>query len=337
MGLFFSWSKVQASTATIMATVKITVCGNGNAETDEQCDGSDLGRETCQSRGYDSGVLSCNADCTFNTSACVSEDSSSSGGSSSGGSSGSSGSGGGSGLTASLSENKVILQGKAYPNAEITILKDGQVSTIINAGPQANFKAELTTLTAGVYTFGVWAEDKKGRKSITFNFTVNVSSGTITTVGGIFLPPTIELNKIILNKGEVLDILGQTAPQSEIDIQLESPQTIIQKTAADASGEWSYPFNTNILNAGSHTVRAKAVSADGLLSSYSKLLMFYIGTMAPAEFCPNADLNKDNKTNLVDFSIMLYWWGRHNPCVDQNQNGKVDLTDFSIMLYYWTG
>ena len=47
------------------------VCGNGVKEGGEQCDGSDLGGTTCQSLGYSGGTLSCNADCTYNTSQCT--------------------------------------------------------------------------------------------------------------------------------------------------------------------------------------------------------------------------------------------------------------------------
>jgi hypothetical protein len=46
------------------------VCGNGVQEGAEQCDGGDLNGESCQTQGYNSGTLSCNPDCTFNTSGC---------------------------------------------------------------------------------------------------------------------------------------------------------------------------------------------------------------------------------------------------------------------------
>lgn len=46
-------------------------CGDGIREPgSEQCDGSDLGGETCVSRGHDEGTLSCKADCTYDESAC---------------------------------------------------------------------------------------------------------------------------------------------------------------------------------------------------------------------------------------------------------------------------
>jgi len=46
-------------------------CGNGLREGTEQCDGSDLGGETCISRGFTSGTLKCTAGCMFDTSSCI--------------------------------------------------------------------------------------------------------------------------------------------------------------------------------------------------------------------------------------------------------------------------
>lgn len=55
----------------------------------------------------------------------------------------------------------------------------------------------------------------------------------------------------------------------------------------------------------------------------------------------NADLNRDGRVNLVDFSILLFWWasdgGDSDPPADINLDGTVSLTDFSIMLFNWTG
>ncbi len=46
------------------------LCGNGVAEPGEECDDEDLARATCQSGGYDAGILRCSTDCTFDTAAC---------------------------------------------------------------------------------------------------------------------------------------------------------------------------------------------------------------------------------------------------------------------------
>lgn len=46
-------------------------CGNGAKETGEECDGGDLGGASCGSEGFYCGGLSCNIDCTLDTSSCV--------------------------------------------------------------------------------------------------------------------------------------------------------------------------------------------------------------------------------------------------------------------------
>jgi hypothetical protein len=323
IGLVFVPFLTLADTSQTFVTIYITICGNNIKETGEECDGTDLGGATCQSLGYSGGSLSCTAACDFDTSACTT---------------GRVGRGVSGGRYAPpTGETRVILQGKAYPNAKITVLYDGRVATIIDADSLANFKGEIKDLTAGIYTFSLWAEDSKGRKSITFSFTTTVTSGMTTTVSGIFLPPTIELEKTNVAKGEELNIFGQTAPESQLTIHVESPQEIIKTTKAEKTGDWDYSLDTSPLEEGMHTTKAKAESPEGLKSSFSSVLAFYVGKYGVAEICPRADFNKDGKTNLIDFSIMLYWWGKYNPCVDQNRDGIVNLPDFSILMYWWTG
>jgi len=324
--LIFPW-KGQVSDVSIQIQViePSAFCGNNVQEADEQCDGSDLADQTCVTFGYASGALGCNDDCTFDTSGCARFI----------------GGGGGGGVyVPPPPETKVILQGKAYPLSSVTILKDGQVAAITESDSQANFEVELTALTAGTYTFGVWGEDSDGRKSIVFSFTVSVASGTITTVSGIFLPPTIELDKTSLKKGEVLNILGQTAPISEISISIRSPE-IVKITTADEEGLWGYSLDTIGLDEGTHSARAKATSPEELQSSFSQALSFNVGKEIPKEIpdvIKKADINGDDRVNLVDFSILLYNWGiPKSPAADLNSDGKVDLADFSIMMYWWTG
>ena len=48
-------------------------CGDDLLEGDESCDGTDLGGETCITRGFDGGELGCDASCGFDTSECFDE------------------------------------------------------------------------------------------------------------------------------------------------------------------------------------------------------------------------------------------------------------------------
>lgn len=54
-------------------------------------------------------------------------------------------------------------------------------------------------------------------------------------------------------------------------------------------------------------------------------------------FCRIADLNCDTAVNLIDFSILIYWFDRSDPPrhVDLRKDGKIDIRDFSVMAFYW--
>jgi hypothetical protein len=58
-----------------------STCGNGQIDVGEDCDGDDLQDETCESLGEGTGTLSCDpVTCTFDTSMCSGNGSSTSGG-----------------------------------------------------------------------------------------------------------------------------------------------------------------------------------------------------------------------------------------------------------------
>ena len=303
--------KSSPAQAGVSVSVTVSICGNSTI---------DSGAEQCDNGGSNGACpATCSASCTTN----------------SGGGSGSPGGGGGGGSAAPTT--KVVLQGKAYPLAPIAVLIDGKTSAVIKADSGANFKIEFPIVNSGIYTFSLWAEDKEGRRSITLSFTVTIGYGMTTTISNIFLPPTIELEKFNVLPGELLDISGQTSPESEMTISVQSPQEITQKTRASGLGDWQYSLNTVDLEEGSHATRVNAKDPSGLVSAFSKVLGFYVGKYSASQVCLQADFNKDGKTSLIDFSIMLFWWGKSNPCVDQNQDGVVNLPDFSILMYYWTG
>jgi hypothetical protein len=53
------------------ACTPLASCGNGSVDGTEQCDGADLAGSSCQTLGFDFGVLSCTpAACTFDTDGC---------------------------------------------------------------------------------------------------------------------------------------------------------------------------------------------------------------------------------------------------------------------------
>jgi hypothetical protein len=318
-----------AQSATVQATIKVTVCGNNIKETGEQCDGVDLGGQSCQSLGYTGGTLSCKPSCEFNTSACTS------GGGGDGG-------GGGGGYAPPV-ETRVNFSGRAYPKSTVTLLKDAQIAATTIAGSDANFQISLSGLAGGNYIFSVYSEDKNGNRSSLLTFPVGVTAGVTTNVSGIFIAPTIAVDKSEVKRGDNIAIFGQSVPSSEITISVSSDQEFFNKVNADASGIYLYNLDTSPLEMEQHLTKSKA-AYNNEISSFSKTVGFVVGTKTvfaePSGKCPaKADLNNDCQVNLVDFSITAYWYKRPSPPanIDLNSDGKVDLVDFSIMAYYWTG
>lgn len=251
-------------------------------------------------------------------------------------------SGGGGGGATITAPPQVTFSGLAYPGSKVTILKDAQVAAVTVAGPNAKFKAGLSGLSTGNYNFGIWAADTSGRRSVTHTFALSVKPGSSVTVSGIFLPPTISIDKSEVRRGDVLGIAGQSAPEASVSLTVHS-DSLVKKVTVDKSGAWFYKLDTTELTYGDHSTQAKSETENDI-SSLSQLLFFKVGTrnkkaIPLAVVQLKGDVNSDGKVNLVDFSITAYWYKRLSPpsAVDLNNDGKVDLVDFSIMAYYWTG
>lgn len=64
-------SGMQSPGITIPRGTLGSTCGNGQLDSGEACDGSDLLGETCQGLGFESGTLSCGDSCTLDTAGCT--------------------------------------------------------------------------------------------------------------------------------------------------------------------------------------------------------------------------------------------------------------------------
>lgn len=229
---------------------------------------------------------------------------------------------------------KVVFEGRAYPDAFLTLLRNGVTAATFFADSSGVFKKELTGIMGGRYNFEIFAEDTEKRKSPTVSFTVTILGGVINNISGIFIPPTIELSSLEVEKGETLDIFGQVFPESQVNIFI-SPGKITKETIASSQGNWLSKLDTSVLDEEKYNVWAKAFFEDGEQSPFSQILSFSV--IIPK--CRGADLNFDGKVNIIDFSILLYFWHQASPeniCSDINQDGMVDLIDFSIMMHFWT-
>lgn len=320
----------------IESTIKISICGDNIKDDNEVCDGTDLSGKTCEDFGYPLGDLDCSHSCDeFDTTGCYTTTTTTT-----------LPPGGGGGGYVAPAETKINFFGKAYPKSKVTLLKDAQVAATTIAGTDANFAISLSGISAGNYIFSIYSEDDKGNRSSLLTFPVGVTLGVITNVTGIFIAPTIDVDKNEVKRGDNIAIFGQSVPQADIVISVSSEEEYFAKTISDKDGIYLYNFDTSILEYGTHYTKSK-VSKDNEISSFSRAINFLVGTKTVFKTtgkCGKADLNCDGRVNLVDFSIAAYWYQKtisaEFSIIERERmdgDSKIDLKDFSIMAYYWTG
>lgn len=244
-----------------------------------------------------------------------------------------------------LAGGSVAFSGKAYPQGAVTLLKDAQIAETAVANSDADFNINLTGLSAGKYMFAVYGEDSDGHRSNLLGFSLNVVSGETVTVSDIFIPPTLFADKSEVKKGDEINISGQTAPGANVSIAVASEgsgKEELFRAVAAKDGRYSYALRTEELALGVYIAKAKATLRN-LVSSFGAPVEFEVGTktvLAPPVKRPlKGDFNEDGRVNVVDFSVLLYWFGNSSPplTVDLNRDSIVDVVDFSIMTYDWTG
>ena len=346
------------SIGTASTTLSLSICGNELVDEGEQCDvlgetgvysTTIAGRQCSTSCNFGpycgDGILQTqfseecddgnNENGDFCSAICKIEPAGSGGGGSSGG-----GSGGGGGSDTELGDTVISVVGLAYPGRTINIILDTE--TVGNVRVGSNGRFEFTTpASPGTASLGFWANDNQNTRSITFNTTFDVTQGAVTNISGIILPPTIRVQNQNVNPGDVVVVSGQAVPNAKIELHINNSERVEIATSS-SDGTWSYSLNTASLKVAEHTLRARSVSGTPPLttqSSFSSALQLFVGV--DGKITRPSDLNRDGKINLIDFSILIFWWGGNggnsNPSADINGNGKVGIEDFSILLFNWTG
>ena len=256
--------------------------------------------------------------------------------------------GGGGAPAPSSSGASVFFTGRAYPRSTITLLKDAGVAATTIAGSDASFSITLSGLSGGSYIFSVYGEDKDGNRSSLLTFPVTVTAGANSNVGGIFIAPSIAVDKSEVKRGDAIAFFGQSVPSSDILISVNSEEEFFARTVADNDGVYFHNFDTSFLELGAHSSKSRSSIGNIETSSFGRAATFIVGTKNVAAVATKkglrGDMNGDGKVNLVDFSIAAYWYKRTlsgdivaKETANLNGDGKIDLVDFSIMAFNWTG
>lgn len=351
----FSVHAVEISTAT--TTINLSICGNELVDAGEQCDvlgetgvysTTIVGRQcspVCKFGPYcGDSVLQThfseqcddgnNTSGDFCSAVCIVEPAGSGGGGSSGGGSSS---GGG---TKPIGDTQVSVSGLGYPGQTINFLLDTKSIGTVKANAQGRFEF-ATAASPGTATLGVWALDYSSKRSITLNSTFDVTQGAVTNVRGLILPPTLSVANPTVIPGTPIAITGQGIPVAKIEIHFNKSE-IVESTTSGTDGKFTLSLDSSKLRNAEYSIKARSITGTAPLltpSSFSSSVQLFVGV----DGVPTtpSDLNRDAKIDLIDFSILIFWWqtagGDSNPPADISGNGKVSLEDFSILLFNWTG
>ena len=309
--------------------IVLGVCGNDVIEPLEQCDNAELGAASCTTLGYANGSLSCGSSCSFDISGCVAPETQTP--------TVTQGSGG---MNEAASLSLVVLSGKAYPGGTITLYVDSTVYGTTSADASANFRMDISDVTPGIHNFGIHAMDSIGRSSI-LNYSILIFPNTSIVIGGIFSPPTLSLRTGTVQISEPIIASGQTVPNAEVSIIIDSYNSTVRRATSDAGGFWSVEIDASSLKPGIHRIQAWTLQDEDIspLSGIAEITITSGLLIVPFACNLRGDVNNDCRVNLIDLLSIAYWYRRPGtpPAkFDLVSDSVIDLSDFSILSYYWS-
>jgi hypothetical protein len=212
-----------------------------------------------------------------------------------------------------------------------------EVATTTTDGA-AVFSVNPSALPSGTTNFGFWGTDRLGRRSVTWAFSVPITGSG--RVHGLIIPPTIIVTPTQLDVGGSITVQGESVPGATVEVSL-SPSGRTAMVVVAANGSYTATLSTTGLTPGVYDVKARTLLLPANdQSTWSQTIQIGAGVPAPIGCNHPPDVNHDTRIDLVDFSIMAYWWHRDvgaENANDLNCDLKVDLADFSILAYHWTG
>jgi hypothetical protein len=250
---------------------------------------------------------------------------------------------GGGGGTGSVVGTTVTMSGFSFPNAKLTLLKDGQVATTLIANPDGTFQITMHNLNFGNYQFSIFAEDPLGVVSSSHTLNVSAFEQRTYAFSSIIIPPTISASRLVVKIGGEYSVFGYAPAGSTVNLLIPGSSNL-GSAIADSSGFYRIT-TTASLPAGTYSIRVNA-TVGAITSQYSKPIQMLFSRSdvvdlppPPSQYATCVDYNRDGRVNLIDFSILLFWFGKNNPpnTIDCNGDRVIDIKDFSILMYFWTG
>lgn len=222
--------------------------------------------------------------------------------------------------------------GKASPGALVYFMEFGSVVGTQLAGTDSSFDKTIYNVNEGIHTFSIYALATNSKTTLTISFNINIIGNSTIIVSGLILPSMITLDTDKIRRPARLNGTGMGIGNSTVQIFITgSRDNQSFNVSTDISGTWTANFNPK-LHLGSKNTYSMVLDGQGGQSPLSQTKTY--------DVLISADLNNDSRTNITDFSILMFSYSKKvipNVVSDINDNNIVDLVDFSIMMSRWTG
>jgi hypothetical protein len=180
-------------------------------------------------------------------------------------------------VTIGVGDTILEVSGKTSPGAFVTISRDGSVIGTVVAGSDGAFSQTFAAQSPGLHQLSLSARTTTGETTDTVTMTVNIAEHVTTTVQ-VFLPSTLLVTDSSVERGQALEIRGETAPSSTVTIFVDNSD--YTTATSDATGNWSARIATDALSAGQHTFFVRVTDSLGAQSYPTSPRDFSIGSGA---------------------------------------------------------
>lgn len=250
------------------------------------------------------------------------------------------GGGGGGGGSIPTPTPGCTLTGLAFPYGTVHVMFNGVEVTTTPTNGDAVFTVNRANLPPGSVNFGFWGTDRLGRRSVTWSWSVPITGCGGGRVTGLIVPPTIIVSPTSLAVGGTVTVVGESVPGATVEVVM-NPSGRTASVVVAPNGSYSATLPTSGLTSGIYDIKARTLLLPANdQSTWSQTIQIGVGVPAPAACNHPPDVNRDTRINLVDFSVMAFWWRKTLPgdsAVDLNCDTVLTLADFSILAYHWTG
>jgi len=225
----------------------------------------------------------------------------------------------------------LIFRGYAYPEAFLTLRKNGEIISVFNANLNGFFELALSRMDLGVFDFNLGAKEiLSGELSPIFKFNINLEKDSNTVIDGIFFPPTIHANKSEVISGDVIKFFGRTVPNAKVVLEV-GPHSEILNLTSDDLGNWVFNYNTSGIEKGNYYIKSKAI-LNNLFSIYSQTINFKVGDKT-IEIKPEVKTEQEQKPP-VEIEIPLFpttTISKEEPIISE-KNKIQDLNSYLYLL-----